>query len=57
MYVHRFALFSARSAASEGYRKVGVKPQQVLTVCCPPLVCKCCNVLKVFALLLVEGLC
>lgn len=57
MYVHRFVLFPAGSVASEGNRELGVKPQQVLTVCCPSLVCKCCNVLKVFALLLIEGLC
>lgn len=37
--------------------QVRVPSHLVLTVCCPSLVCKCSNVLKVFLLFLIEGLC
>lgn len=28
-----------------------------LTMCCSPLICKCCNILKMFSLFLIETLC
>lgn len=55
--VNKFHLLSDRSAASEDNRKTGVRSQMGLTMCCPSLVCKCSNIMKVFALFLIKGLC